>query len=270
MEEIKIEVAEICIMLRSESSEFISSVRRDYSLFLSDRLPSLTLDITLTDEPYVNNSSWAGLSVTGDELRLSDDHLESKINKDLTCGSALISRSGMSMGLGTLLRNMFTFRLILHEDAVVLHAAGILKDDEVYIFMGHSGAGKSTVSALSDDCTILSDDMVIIKRSNGKYQAYTAPHWLDMHIGKRENRGYDIGGIFTLKQDKTTYIKELSLSQALADILTVPHIPNELQPVEKLFDIFSRILVEYGLYEMHFTKDNSFWRHIDGLKQHVS
>ncbi len=270
MEGIRIEVAGVCIMLRSGSPDFISRVRKDYSLFLSDRAPSLTLDITLTDEPYVNNSSWAGLSVTEDELILSDDHLESTINKNLTYGSALISRQGLMMGLGTLLRNMLTFRLLLHEDAVVLHSAAILKGNEVYIFLGHSGAGKSTVSALSSDCTVLSDDMAIIKRKNGKYKAYTAPHWMDMHIGKRENRGYDIGGIFTLKQDSTTYIKELPPSQAMADIFTIPHIPDELQPVQKLFDMFGSILCEYGLNELHFTKDNSFWRHIDGLKQYIS
>jgi hypothetical protein len=269
MDEIKIEVAGVCISLESYSSELISSVKKDYALFLSYSPPSLVLDITLSEETYVNDSSWAGLAISGETLRLSDNYLESKIDISLTRGSAILSKSGLSIGLSTLLRNMFTLLLLFKQNAIILHAAAIVRDNKVYIFLGHSGSGKSTVSQLSDDCTVLSDDMVVVKQVNGSYHVFPSPFWLDMQRGKRENRGYQIGGIFTLIQDETTYLKKIPPAQAMADIFTVPHIPAEMQPVQKLFNSFSNILNEYDLYEMHFTKDKSFWRHIDELTQPI-
>jgi hypothetical protein len=269
IEEVRIEVAGVCIMLQSEFPELIHRVREEYTLFLSEGSPSLTLDITLTEETYVNDSSWAGLAISGDNIKLSDNYLESTIDITLTRGSALLSRSGLSIGLSTLLRNMFTLLLLFKQKAIILHAAAIVRDNKVYIFLGHSGSGKSTVCQLSDDCTVLSDDMVVVKQVNGSYHVFPSPFWLDMQRGERENRGYQIGGIFTLIQDQTTYLKKIPPSQAMADIFTVPHIPAEMQPVQKLFDSFSNILNEYNLYEMHFTKDKSFWRHIDELTQPV-
>lgn len=269
MDEIRIEVAGGCISLTSDSSELINRVREDYTLFLTTNSPSLTIDITLTDEAYVNDSSWAGLSVSGDTLKLSDNYLESKVDLSLRRGSALLSRSGLTIGLSTLLRNMFTLLLLFKENAIILHAAAIVRANKVYIFLGHSGSGKTTVSQLSEDCPVLSDDMAVVKQVNGSYQVFPSPCWLDMQRGERENRGYEIGGMFKLVQDERTYLKKIPPARAMADIFTVPHVPAGLQPVQKLFDSFSYMLKKYDLYEMHFMKDKSFWRHIDELTQQV-
>jgi hypothetical protein len=269
MQEIRIEVAGVCISLKSDFSELITRVNEDYALFLSNSSPLLVLDITLTEERYVNDSSWAGMAITGDTLKLSDNYLESNIELSLQRGTAVISRGGLTIGLSTLLRNMFTLLLLFKENAVIFHAAAIVREERVYIFLGHSGSGKSTVSELSDDCAVLSDDMTVVRRVNGSYRVFPSPFWLDMQRGERENRGYKIGGIFTLVQDEETYLKKIPPSQALADIFTVPHIPAELQPVQKLFDSFSNILEEHDLYELHFKKDKSFWRHINELTQKV-
>ena len=268
-QEIKIEVAGVCISLTSASPEFIECVRENYALFLSDSPSSLILDISLTQETYINDSSWAGLAIMGDTLRLSDNYLESKIELSLQRGSALISRSGLTIGLSTLLRNMCTLLLLFKENAIILHAAALVRDDRVYVFLGRSGSGKTTVSCLSEDCTVLSDDMTIVKEVHGTYHVFPSPFWLDMQRGDRENRGYEIGGIFTLIQDERTYLKKILPAQAMADIFTVPHIPAEMQPVQKLFDSFINILSKHDLYELHFRKDKSFWRHIDKLTEQI-
>ncbi|MCK5426685.1 MAG: hypothetical protein KAJ34_03235, partial [Thermodesulfovibrionia bacterium] len=98
------------------------------------------------------------------------------------------------------------------------------------------------------------------------YGVYPTPHWLDMQRGERENRNYHIGGIFKLVKDEKTYLKKVTPARAMAEIFTVPHIPYEAQPIEKLLNIFSSILREFPLYELHFTKDTSFWRNINELK----
>jgi hypothetical protein len=269
LQEIKVEVAEQCISMRMHSSELVSQIRRDYKDFLSSHPPSLTLDINLIDKGQVNDSSWAGLTVSGSELTLSDDHLQSTIDLASGKGTATLtsSKNGFNIGLGTLLRNMFTLLLLLRDESAVLHAAAVLRKEKVYVFMGPSGSGKTTVCGLSEDYTVLSDDMVVVKRLNGSYGVFPTPRWLDLQRGDRKNRGYKISRIFRLVQDNRTYIREIPRAQAMAEIFTLPHIPAESQPVQKLFNIFESILKEFGLYELHFKKDTSFWRHIDGLER---
>ncbi|MCK5505667.1 MAG: hypothetical protein KAJ10_10915 [Thermodesulfovibrionia bacterium] len=268
-EEIKIDVAGICISVRLSSPHLINQVRTNYSKFLSTREPSFALDINLTDEVYVNDSSRAGLAISGSRIEISDDYLEGRIDMALGKGSATITSSsnGFTIGFGTLLRNIFLLLLLLQDRTVALHAAAILKEGKVYIFIGASKSGKTTVARLSEEYTVLSDDLVLIKPTNGSYGVFPTPCWLDMQTGDRENRHYQIGGIFKIVQDDKTYVKKIAPAKAMAEIFTLPHIPAEFQPVQKLFGIFDGILKEFGLYELHFLKDKSFWRHVDGVER---
>ncbi len=269
VEEKKVEVAGVCILMRLNSFELVKQIHKDYGKFLSLKEPSLTIDINLTDKEYVNESSWAGLTISNKEIEITDNYLVSKM--DLTQGKGTatltLSSNGFTIGLGTLLRNIFLLMLLLQDEAVALHAAAILKDGKVYIFIGPSKSGKTTVSKLSEDYTVLSDDLVIIKPFNGSYCVFPTPYWLDMQTGDRENRDYPIGGIFKLVKDNKTYLKKVAPARAMAEIFTVPHIPSQFQPVQKLLNIFNGILKEFSLYELHFLKDKSFWRHIDGLEK---
>lgn len=267
MEEIKVEVAGVCILMRLNSIDLGNRIRSDYGIFLSSGEPSLTLDINLTDKEYVNESSWAGLIFSDNEIEISDNYLMSRIDMDQGKGTAEITSTNLNIGLGTLLRNIFTLKLLLQDNSVILHAAAILKANKAYIFLGPSGSGKTTVSNLSEGCTVLSDDMVIVKPVNGSFGVFPNPCWLDMQKGDRENRSYQIGGIFKLVQDNTTYFKKIPQAKAMAEIFTVPHIPVQFQPVQKLLNIFSSIIEEVSLYELHFKKDKSFWRYIDELKR---
>ena len=134
---------------------------------------------------------------------------KSKIDLAKGYGVAELSLAGLSIGLGTLLRNIFTLMSILRDEGIALHAAGILKNGRVYVFMGPSGSGKTTVAKLSKEYTVLSDDLVIIKPIDGAYCAFPTPCWLDMQRGYRENRPYPIGGIFKLVKDDKIYLKEI-------------------------------------------------------------
>ena len=275
-EEVRVEVAGRCICLKvhpvrkrsskeADSSLLIDQIQNDYKVFLSTREPAITIEINLTDKKYVNESSWAGLTISGSEIELTDDYLQSKIDLAKGYGVASISLGGLKIGLGTLLRNLFTLTCLLLDEAIALHAASILKEGRVYIFVGSSGSGKTTVAKLSKGYTVLSDDLAIIKPTDGSYFVFPTPHWLDMQTGDRENRPYPIGGLFKLVKDDKIYLKEIPPAKAIAEVFTLPHIPAQFQPTQRLLDSFCDMLDKYSFYELHFLKDKSFWRCIDGF-----
>ena len=63
--------------------------------------------------------------------------------------------------VGSILRVILSYRLI-QENGFLLHSAGLVRDGCGYLFLGVSGAGKSTVTAASlQACTSLSDDLTL-------------------------------------------------------------------------------------------------------------
>jgi hypothetical protein len=74
--------------------------------------------------------------------------------------------------------------LIMHrltqEKAIELHSCGIVRPDGTgNLFVGHSGAGKSTTTQLwmaREDVEVLSDDRIIVRRDEGGVLAETPCH----------------------------------------------------------------------------------------------
>lgn len=103
--------------------------------------------------------------------------------------------------LTSLLRIAFS-QAILREKAVSVHASAVYGNGKAYLFMGKSGTGKSTHSALwmntLDGFDLLNDDNPVIRIKHGKVWAYGTP-W----SGKTpcyKNLGVPVGGIVRLKQ----------------------------------------------------------------------
>jgi hypothetical protein len=72
---------------------------------------------------------------------------------------------------------LITHRLAL-EGAVELHSCGIVVDGVANLFVGHSGAGKSTTSRLwasRPGVQILSDDRIILRKHGGEIFVYGTP-----------------------------------------------------------------------------------------------
>ena len=91
-------------------------------------------------------------------------------------------------------------RLLSQHDAVDLHASTAVLDGQAYVFMGHSGAGKTTISeiALRAGATVLSDDRTILGVRNGRVIAWGTP-WHG--TGRRSSsRTAPVAGIYLLVQ----------------------------------------------------------------------
>jgi hypothetical protein len=81
--------------------------------------------------------------------------------------------------------------LIMHrltqENAIELHGCGIVRaSDEGNLFVGHSGAGKSTTTRLwtaREDVEVLSDDRIIVRRDESGIET---PHEAASEFGKHE------------------------------------------------------------------------------------
>lgn len=103
--------------------------------------------------------------------------------------------------LSSLIRTTYA-QAILYHNAISIHASAVHNDGRAYLFMGKSGTGKSTHSALwmehIPDTELLNDDNPTIRFREGKAYAYGTP-W----SGKTacyKNQAFPIGGMARLRQ----------------------------------------------------------------------
>jgi hypothetical protein len=73
---------------------------------------------------------------------------------------------------------LLMIQLLGQSGGFLFHAAGVIHEGKAILFVGRSGAGKSTISKLwltRPGVTLLNDDRVIVRRWQGQYQAFGNP-----------------------------------------------------------------------------------------------
>jgi hypothetical protein len=121
-------------------------------------------------------------------------------------------------------------RLALGE-GVEVHALGLADmDGSGYLFLGHSGAGKSTTARLwmeQPGVTLLSDDRIIIRKHNGKFWMYGTPWHGDAGVASPARAPLD--SIFLLEQALINEVTPLASAKAAAELFARSFVPHYLQ-----------------------------------------
>lgn len=118
-------------------------------------------------------------------------------------------------------------RLALGEGLEV-HALGLADEDgSGYLFLGHSGAGKSTTARLwksRPGVSLLSDDRIILREHHGKVWMYGTPWHGDAGIASPGPA--PLSTIFLLEQSPTNELLRLPQTKAAAELFARAFVPH--------------------------------------------
>jgi len=117
-------------------------------------------------------------------------------------------------------RVIVAYRL-LAQGGMVLHSAGLALDKKAWLFIGRSGAGKSTISRLGENAglTILSDDMNAIVLRDKKYLTEQLP-FAGEHGQTALTRGkFSVQAVYYLQKSKQNRLKETPAAKRLAELM---------------------------------------------------
>lgn len=113
---------------------------------------------------------------------------------------------------------------------VELHALGVADHDgSGYMFVGHSGAGKSTTARLwmaESGARLLSDDRIIVRKQGGEFWMYGTPWHGDAGVAA-QGRAL-LSSVFLLEQYPQNEIMPLAPSQAAAELFARAFVPHYL------------------------------------------
>jgi hypothetical protein len=262
---IRIEIADTCVGLKLDDAKIAQQILDRYADFLSpDGTPEVTVQVEVREgvqflplEPglYVINSSFQD-----GRLTFGSYFEAGSVDMATGQGKLLMAPSG---NIENFLRVLYAWRCV-HHGALLLHASGVIKDGRAFVFFGPSGSGKTTMARLSLDHTVLSDDLMIIKKEDGAYKAYGVPFRGDIPEAPRTNAQANLYGLFRLKKDTSHFTRPLSCSQATADLIScVPLVVEDQIMSQRAMAICADLVASVPVKELHFTQDQGFWRVID-------
>jgi hypothetical protein len=144
-----------------------------------------------------------------------------------------------------------------------LHAAGIIHKKRLFVFLGKSGTGKSTITELGKEIgdTTLDEDQLLI--SDLFEKGYKADAW-----GYNLNQcDLPICAFFNLIQDAEDRIiplKPMNLARLLFERhndIMANQSPEDL--IKRAFSFFAEVARQTPGFELHFRKSPDFWKLID-------
>ncbi|MBE6924450.1 MAG: hypothetical protein E7466_04330 [Ruminococcaceae bacterium] len=142
-------------------------------------------------------------------------------------------------------------RLLLAEDALLLHSSAVLHQGKTVLFSGPSGAGKSTQAELWRThlgAEIINGDRTVIRKRDEEFWGGGSMWSGTSHIYRRESA--PIAGIFLLTQAPENRVRRLG-AEAFAPLFSQT-IVNSWDPVfvDRITDLFVRLLERVPVYRL--------------------
>ncbi len=153
----------------------------------------------------------------------------------------------------------------VENDGFLLHAAGLVRDGRAYVFFGPSGSGKTTVTALTPEATILSDDLTLVRiAGDGSAGACSVPFRGVFAPRPEVQTVYPVAGFYRLVQDTDDRVVPLAGARAVGELVgSLPFVTERHEVAGRAIDTVSRAAAATPVSHLHFRKDRTFWQAID-------
>lgn len=256
----------IPVLILSESYEFMAQTEKRYANFVTtDVAPVFKIQVNILSEEMVPNLApdVEKPEVTFDNGTQRGTFAWQGLSGEFDFGmrEARMSCSLTPAGLNSFLRFIFSV-ILLKEQGFLVHASGLVKNGVGYIFPGKSGAGKTTITQLSPDATLLSDDLPLVK-IGGTPVIFGTPFWGGLAVAG-EKTSTTLAGIYFPIKDKENYVERLTPKKAFEKLLpnAVFFFKNE-KFSKQLFKLCFDFATNIPGYELHFLPEPSFWECIN-------
>lgn len=148
-------------------------------------------------------------------------------------------------------------------DGLSIHASSVVRGGKAYLFPGKSGAGKTTITELASNVTLLTDETSVIRGIGATPIAYGSPFHGTLEI-PGDNISAPVAGIYFPVKDKENFLERLSLQAALWKLLpNVNLFGQDHALVEKAFQLSYELAASLPCYNLHFLPEPDFWDCID-------
>jgi hypothetical protein len=166
------------------------------------------------------------------------------------------------IALDAFLRIVYSLALV-ETRGLVLHAASLIRNGKAHLFCGPSGSGKTTIARLTPAATLLSDELSIVRLSDGQAVSYGTPFWGELARGG-EDRSAPLRGIYFLHKGDRHKVEAIGPRRALERLLpNVLFFVKERELTARVLGISADLLEAVPCFDLSFRPDPGFWEVIE-------
>lgn len=163
---------------------------------------------------------------------------------------------------GLELEKLWVYRQIAETmpsyDAFLIHATSVRVDEDAYLFLGPSGAGKTTHAKLwekffGNRFSIINDDKPIIQVSDERIMVCGSP-WCGKENWKN-NVAASLKGAIDLNQAEENRIERLSQSDAWNVMMNQVYRSRDAETMKKTLSLLNKVINSKPIFEMDCTED---------------
>lgn len=255
MKAIKVESGEFCVLIKSKSEYVIELIKNDFFYFRSAKKADFTIYLKVCNPSEYKKNKFGKLDPNGNSCEIPIK----RYNK----GRLLLD-----------LRVIFSF-ICSKNNSVLLHAAAVADKNRAYVFCGPPGSGKSTISGLIAKYKLLSDEYLIIKKTNNKFNVFGTSlggeYFKFGKILKPNNRSAIVDKIFFIKQANEHRVEKKRPSDTMQELLNeVFFCRDKSRESQELiagnFNLIYNLCTSIDCYDLYFAKNDGFWKEITKLK----
>ena len=263
MGELSIEIAGLRTGILTRNPEIAEVVRERYKGFLSTGAPRWRIEMKAEAAPGV--SSLDDVVVTRDgglaRFLVARGDLAGTVDLEQRRGTVTLARPN-EFSVDTFLRIVYSLALV-EAQGLVIHAASLIRNSKAYLFCGPSGSGKTTIARLSQDATLLSDELSIVRMSDKRARCHGTPFWGDL-ARAGEDRAASLAGIYFLHHGSRHAVDAVKPRQALERLLpNVLFFVREADLTARVLGVAADLVEAVPCFDLSFRLDPGFWEVID-------
>lgn len=263
-----IDIAGFIVALHTEDRAFAQRLQAHYAGFCVDSAEAPLLNITITSRPGAQFNIPTPGSFLNIDIHMRHSILTYESYTERGTIDLAQQRGHLEIAPDADIENFLRVAyawLSLKHNALLLHAAGIVHDNQGYVFFGPSGAGKSTISQLAlPDATVFSDDLVLVRQHDDGFRLHGVPFRGSFAISSHSNESAPLRALFRLRQASEHRIQPLSSAQAAAALVAATPFANAIPLAgADILAIATTLIAAVPTAALAFCQDNTFWSIID-------
>jgi len=151
-------------------------------------------------------------------------------------------------------------RVLADRQGCILHSSGVILEDKGLLFVGHSDAGKSTLTTLlKPRAEILCDDRIVLRQQLAGCHIYGT--WSHGDVAQVSPASAPLKAIFFLKQARSNRLQRLDnrpeIIHSLLACLIKPLVTADWW--HSMLTLVSQVAAEVPCYTLEFTRAAGLW-----------
>jgi hypothetical protein len=284
---LKLRIADIIFLLIAERGTPILKVNAPYHLFLTEESPEVVLrfkygsdfqeGLNLPGEILFDTQPNWRLYCSNERYILKGRDRTIVLTPNFTSGVVYVDKNQSDFPFAYPLDEILMINLLARKRGILVHACGVKKNNGAgFLFVGTSGAGKSTIANLwktqianvksqKEKASILSDDRIIIRKKESKFWIYGTPWHGDAKACSPERTPLE--KIFFLKHGKKNSIKKIALTEATSHLI-VCSFPTfwDKKGMEFTLKFCAELAEKIPCYELGFVPDKDMLDFVEEVR----